>query len=66
MGGTHTGIPVLRLVPDSMVYQALKNQSQMNMEGNLLMDAPPHTNIADLTRQAKGRSRWREITHVIR
>ena len=57
---------ILRLGPDSMVYQALKNQSHMDMEGNLLMDAPPHTSIADLARQAKDRARWRELTHAIR
>ena len=57
---------ILRLGPDSIVYQALKVQSQMNMEGNLLMDAPVHINFEDLARQAKDRARWRELTHAIR
>ena len=57
---------ILRLGPDSMVYQALKIQSQMNVVGNLLMDVPPHLNFEDLTRQARDRARWREMTHAIR
>ena len=57
---------ILRLGPSSIVYQALKVQSQMKMEGNLLMDAPPHANFEDLAYQAKDRARWRELTHAIR
>ena len=57
---------ILRLGPSSIVYQALKIQAKMQMEGNLLMDAPPHTSVEDLARQAKDRARWRELTHAIR
>ena len=57
---------ILRLGPSSIVYQALKMQAKMQLEGNLLMDAPPHTSVEDLARQAKDRSRWRELTHTIR
>ena len=57
---------ILRLGPGSIVFQALRDQSQMNMEGNLLMDVPPHSSITDLARQAKDRARWRELTHAIR
>lgn len=32
---------ILRLGPDSITYQVLKVQHQLNAEGNLLMDAPP-------------------------
>ena len=57
---------ILRLGPGSIVYQALKVQDKMKTEGNLLMDAPPYTNLEDLARQAKDRARWREITHAIK
>ena len=57
---------ILRLSPESLAFQAVAIQSQMNMEGNLLMDAPPSTDIADLARQAKDRARWRELTHAIK
>ena len=57
---------ILRLGPNSIVYQALKIQAKMQKEGNLLMDSPPHTNIEDLARQAMDRARWRELTHEIR
>ena len=56
---------ILRLGQDSIAYQALKVQSRMQVEGNLLMDAPPHSIFEDLTRQDKDRARWREITHAI-
>ena len=56
---------ILRLGQDSISYQALKVQSRMQVEGNLLMDVPPHSIFEDLSRQAKDRVRWREITHVI-
>lgn len=57
---------ILRLGPSSIVYQAIMIQDKMQLEGNLLMDAPPYTNIEDLARQAKDRARWRELTHAIR
>ena len=57
---------ILRLGPSSIVYQAIMIQDKMQLEGNLLMDAPPYTNIEDLACQAKDRARWRELTHAIR
>ena len=57
---------ILRLGPSSIVYQALKMQAKMQLEGNLVMDTPPHTSVEDLARQAKDRARWRELTHTIR
>ena len=43
-----------------------ESSTQAKRGCNLLMDAPPHTNIEDLTRQTKDRVRWRELTHVIK
>ena len=41
-------LPILRLGSISIVYQTLKDQSKMNIEGNLLMmGVPSHTNIED-------------------
>ena len=56
---------ILRLGQKSIVYQALKVQSLMMVEGNLLMDVPPFNNFEDLARQAMDRARWRELTHAI-
>ena len=56
---------ILRLGQKSIAYQALKVQSLMMVEGNLLMDAPPFNNFEDLVRQAMDRARWRELTHAI-
>ena len=56
---------ILRLGPNSIVFQAIKAQSQLNLEGNFLMDTPTHESIEDLARQAQDRARWRELTHSI-
>ena len=49
---------ILRQGPGHITYTALAVQSSRNLEGNLLMDAPPHTHLSELTHLASnGQSR---------
>ena len=50
---------ILRAGPQSLMFCALKAQSEMGHQGNLLMDAPTHTSIEDLVPLAMDRGSWR-------
>ena len=49
---------ILRQGPEHITYTALAAQSHRNLEGNLLMDAPPHAHLDDLTHLAMDRAAW--------
>ena len=54
-------ILILRSGTNRLTYQAL--EVQLKMQGhkdNLLMDAPPFTDLQDLTRQTQDRATWRD------
>ena len=57
---------LLRLGPEYPPYHALKVQHDMNKEGNILMDAPPHDTFEELTTIAEDRALWRERVNTIR
>ena len=46
-----------------MVFKAVEMQSNLNMEGSILMDAPNHVNLQELVSMAKDKSFWRE--HIV-
>ena len=56
---------ILRQGPGHIIYTALAAQSARNLEGNLLMDAPPHTHLDDLTHLAMDRASWGSmVSHI--
>ena len=56
---------ILRQGPGHIIYSALAAQSRNNTEGNLLMDAPPHNNLDDLTPMAMDRASWGSmVSHI--
>ena len=56
---------ILRDGPERITYQAVKEQERMGLPGNLLMDAPPHTNLGELAAKAKDRVYWKQMTASI-
>ena len=46
-----------------MVFKAVEMQSNLNMEGSILMDAPNHVNLQELVSMTKDKSFWRE--HIV-
>ena len=50
---------ILRNGPDRITYQAVKEQRNLGLPGNLLMDAPPHSSLEELVFKAKDRGNWR-------
>ena len=56
---------ILRLGPSYPAYQALKVQEHLSMEGNLLMDTPPHNSIDELATKAADRAAWTAIVNSI-
>ena len=56
---------ILRQGPGHITYTALATQSLRNMEGNLLMDAPPHNHLDDLVHLAMDRAAWSAMVRHI-
>ena len=56
---------ILRQGPGHITYTALAVQSARNKEGNLLMDAPPHVNLDELTHLAMDRAAWSAMVRHI-
>lgn len=56
---------ILRQGPGHITYTALAVQSSRNLEGNLLMDAPPHTHLSELTHLAMDRAAWSSMVRHI-
>ena len=56
---------ILRAGENSLLFQALKVQADLNHQGNLLMDAPPFINVEDLIPLAMDRASWRSMAHDI-
>ena len=56
---------ILRQGPGHIIYTALAAQSVRNKEGNLLMDAPPHSHLDDLIHLAMDRAAWGTmVSHI--
>ena len=47
---------ILRAGPSRLIYQAVVEQHRLVLPGNILMDAPPHTYMMNLTAKDRGRS----------
>lgn len=50
---------ILRTSPSRLIHHTLKCQAIMNVQGNLLMDAPPFSSPQDLRDQARDRATWK-------
>ena len=57
---------ILRAGTSRLTYKAVEEQFAMGHPGNILMDAPPHTSIMDLTAKARDRKAWRALSRKIR
>ena len=56
---------ILRQGPGHITYTALVAQSLSKSEGNLLMDAPPHTHLDELIPLAMDRASWGSmVSHI--
>ena len=51
---------ILRQVDTRLVKQAVQLQSAMDMQGNILMDAPNHRDLEELSVMAKDKAFWSE------
>ena len=49
---------ILLTHPSRLIHQALKEQSDTNLPGNLLMDAPPYHSLTQLRNLARDRATW--------
>ena len=56
---------ILRAGEDSLMFHALKVQADLNLQGNLLMDAPCFNRVEDLIPFAMDRASWRSLAHDI-
>ena len=52
---------ILRAGPERLTYQAVEEQRRMNLPGNLLMDAPPHTTLEALAAKARDIGLWKGL-----
>ena len=59
-------VHILRAGPTHITYQAIANQDTHKVKGSLLMDAPPHDTMEDLSQMANNRSTWRKIVHDLK
>ena len=51
--------------PGHIIYTALAVQSSHNIQGNLVMDFPPHVKLDDLIHLTMDRSAWRSMVRHI-
>ena len=56
---------ILRQGPGHITYTALAAQSLRNIQGSLLMDAPPHAKLDDLIHLAMDRAAWNAMVRHI-
>ena len=49
---------ILRGDPSRLIAQAVRTQRAMQLKGGLLMDAPQHANLRELTNLAADRATW--------
>lgn len=56
---------IIRAGPESIMYQALVIQYEMGHTGNLMMDAPSHNSIDDLSPIANDRGKWKALTRSL-
>ena len=56
---------LLRAGPSRITYHALVTQRQLNHEGNLLSDVPPHSFMQALTEMAMDRAAWTEHVNAL-
>ena len=56
---------ILRAGPSRLTYQAVEEQRRLGSPGNILMDAPPHLDLAHLATMAQDRQSWRALSRGI-
>ena len=56
---------ILCQVDTRLIKQAIAIQSDMNQQGNILMDAPNHTDLEQLVMMAKDKAFWSSHTNII-
>ena len=56
---------ILRAGPERITYQAVCEQHNMDLPGNLTMDAPPHSTIEELVAKARDRGLWKKLVASI-
>ena len=56
---------ILRLDPQRPTQQIVMSFAKPYSEGSLLMDAPEHTSLEELSEIASDRVRWRKLVHAI-
>ena len=56
---------ILRDNPSRLISQAVKSQRDMETDGSLLMDAPPHTTFQELRELAADRATWKDAQQDI-
>ena len=56
---------ILRAGPSRLIYQAVAEQFKMGKPGNILMDAPPHSCLSDLTVLVRDKKTWRALSHKV-
>ena len=55
----------LRSGPDRITYQAVQEQQNLGLPGNILMDAPPHTTMEELASKARDLGKWKKFIAMI-
>ena len=57
---------ILRDDPSRLVFQMLKEQRQLGIPGDLVMDAPAHFSLDELRQLAKSNNQWNLLaSHII-
>ena len=49
---------ILRSGPDRLIYRAVAIKYETQERGSILMDAPAHSSLEDLTQQAMDKATW--------
>ena len=58
-------VHISRADPSRLTVQAIKAQSQLGMDGNLMMNAPDHSCVEDLEVMVCDKLNWKALTFNI-
>ena len=58
-------VHILRAGDDRLLYQAVAVQAEIDNSGNLLMNAPPHNSLQELSLLAADRVGWKRLVRNI-
>ena len=56
---------ILRAGPERITYQAVEEKRRFGLPGNILMDAPPHTTLEELSVKVRDLSLWKGLVESI-